>query len=67
MQPHELVELFQEMSRHEAENVFVESEGDWIEFHFEVKQFYYTLSIQPQNGIIALWSDDEKEEIFRVE
>ena len=67
MQSHELVELFQEMSRYEAENIYVESGGDWIEFHFEVNQFYYTLSIEPQNGIIALWSDDEQDEIFRVE
>jgi hypothetical protein len=55
------------MSRHEAENVHVEAEADWIEFHFEVNRFYYVLSIQPRNGIIGLWSDDEQEEIFRVE
>ena len=64
---HELVELFQEMSRYEAENVYVEAEGNWIGFHFEVNQFYYELSICPRNGSIVLWSDDEQDEIFRVE
>lgn len=67
MQAHELIELFQKMSRYEAENVYVESDGEWIEFHFEVNQFYYVLSVKPTNGIVALWSDDQQEEIFRAE
>ena len=67
MQSHKLVELFQEMSHEESKRISVETEGKWIDFHFEVNQFYYVLSIEPQNGTIALWSDDDQEEIFRVE
>ena len=64
---YELEELFNKMSERERENVYMEYEGEWLEFHFEVNMFYYVMSINLFNGTITVWSDEKQEEIFRME
>jgi hypothetical protein len=57
----EIMELIEDELWHD--DVYTEVNGEWIEFQFEG----LTFSLNMWEGIITVWDNNEKEEIYRVE
>lgn len=57
----EVMELIQDELWHD--DVYTEVEGNWVNLEFQ----NLTISIQMWRGIVAVWDDEKKEEIYRVE
>lgn len=57
----EIMELIEDELWHN--DVYTEVNGEWIEMQFEE----LTFSLNMWEGIITVWDNNEKEEIYRVE